>query len=175
MTRIVRIALLFYAPLLAGVFFLVPPGELRVADWARFAWALGAAAAATVLLVLLSRWAARNTAWGQALRKEFRGVLGPLTSTEILWLSLLSGFAEEILFRGVLLGRVGLPWSSVLFAAAHLPWRQALWPWTAFAAAIGLGLGALTQWAGSLWPAIFFHLSVNYFNLHDLVEGESSP
>jgi hypothetical protein len=172
MTRIVQLALLFYVPLLAGVFFLVPPGGLQILDWERFAWALGASVAATVLLVLLSRWAAQNTAWGRALREEFRNALGPLTSSEILWLSLLSGFAEEILFRGVLLGRVGLLWSSLLFAAAHLPWRRALWPWTALAAVIGLGLGALTVWAGSLWPAIFLHLSVNYFNLHDMVRRE---
>lgn len=158
--------------MLAGTFFVTQPGEFVIRDWPRFAIALAASAAAVVMLVISSRWLARKTAWGRHLRDEFRLALGPLTSQDILWVSLLSGFGEEIVFRGVLLGRIGLAWSTVAFALMHFPFRASLWPWTAFAAAVGLGLGAMTQWTGCLWPAIFVHLCVNYFNLHDIVEAD---
>jgi membrane protease YdiL (CAAX protease family) len=174
MTRILLVALVVYLPMLAGIYFLVPPGLMKVTDWYRLLYALATSVSAVILLVVLSRWIGRGTGWGRRLREEFRLALGPLTSGEILWLSLLSGFGEEILFRGVLLGHVGLVWSSVAFAAMHFPFRRSLWPWTAFAGAMGLGLGVLTEWADSLWPAIFIHLTVNYFNLHDIVEEEQA-
>lgn len=175
MTRVVRLALVFYLPMLAGAFFLRAPGVLQVADGWRLGYALAAAATASVLLVLASGRAGRDTAWGRTLRDEFRSALGTLTSGEILWLSLLSAFGEEILFRGVLQPRVGLLWASLLFAAVHFPFRRALWPWTVFAGLMGLLLGGLTEWAGSLWPAILLHLCVNYFNLHDLAQAEPAP
>jgi membrane protease YdiL (CAAX protease family) len=170
--RVIGLSLVVYIPMLAGTLFLAPPGEFVIRDWPRFGYALAGAAVAVVALVLGSRWIARKTGWGRHLRHEFRAALGPLTSVDILWLSLLSGFGEEIVFRGVLLGRIGLIWSSVAFAAMHFPFRLSLWPWTAFAGIMGLGLAAVTQWAGLLWPAIFIHLCVNYFNLHDIVEAD---
>jgi hypothetical protein len=167
------LALVFYVPMLVGAVFLRPPGELLVTDWYRLGYALAAAVAGTAVLIYGSGWVAHRTAWGRRLHVEFRLALGPLTSDEILVLALLSGFGEEILFRGVLLGRIGLVWSSLLFAAMHFPFRRSLWPWTVFAGVIGVVLAGVTQWAQSLWPAIFIHLTVNYFNLHDIVERDA--
>jgi membrane protease YdiL (CAAX protease family) len=93
-----------------------------------------------------------------------------MASGEILLLSLLSAFGEEILFRGVLHPRLGLGLTALLFGAFHFPYRRQLLPWSLFALAIGVGLGLLTDAFTSLWPAILLHFLINYFNLHDIAE-----
>ncbi|HEX9842563.1 MAG TPA: CPBP family intramembrane glutamic endopeptidase [bacterium] len=170
-----RIALLVYLPMLASGLWLRAPGTLRIADPVALAWGLLAAAAIGAAVVAGSRRIARRTGWGRRLHAEFHAILGRLESRQILLLSLLSGFGEEVLFRGVLQPRLGLWPASLLFAALHFPARRALLPWTAFALGIGLVLGLLTEWAGSLWPAIVLHFLINYFNLHDLAEPPSAP
>jgi membrane protease YdiL (CAAX protease family) len=153
--------------------FVQAPGELKVPGPILAAEGLAAALAGAALTVIVSRWIARRTSWGRALRDEFRMVLGALDSRQILTLSLLSAFGEELLFRGIFLGWLGLWWSSALFGVFHFPVRRRLIPWTLFAAVLGVALGALTQWTQTLWPAILLHFAINYFNLHDLVEGEA--
>ncbi len=166
------IALAFYAPLLASAGFVRPRSLLALGpDRAALigqGLGLAAAAGASLAIVLASRWAARATGWGRALRSELAALVGGMDSPRILALSLLSAFGEELLFRGVALAYLGVWLQGALFALFHFPVRRALWPWTVFALAIGLGLGALTQGSGSLWPAILLHFCVNYFNLHDL-------
>jgi len=52
-----------------------------------------------------------------------------------------------------------------VFAACHfLPDRRFL-PWTAFALAAGLGLGALFEWRDSLVAPVTAHFTVNLVNL----------
>lgn len=172
--RLVRVALIVYAPMLASAVLVQPPGSLRVSEALPLAWGLGGAAVLGAGSVLASRWAARRTGWGRSLHAEFYAILGGLDSPRILLLSLLSAFGEEVLFRGVLQPRVGLLVATVLFAGLHFPVRRALVPWTAFAFVFGLVLGGLTIAAGSLWPAILLHFLNNYFNLHDLAEAPPS-
>ena len=100
--QVVVLSLLIYLPMIGGQYFARPPGTMIVTDWSRAALGLGAACVIGVAVVALSRMFARRTAWGRALKGELRAVLGPLTSWQILLLSLLSGFGEEILFRGVI-------------------------------------------------------------------------
>jgi hypothetical protein len=102
-------------------------------------------------------------------------VLGGLDSRQILLLALLSAAGEEVIFRGVLQPRLGLWVATLLFGLLHVPVRRSLVPWTLFALAIGLVLGLLTEWSGSLWPAILLHFLVNYFNLHDLARPRPEP
>ena len=170
--RVVRIALIFYPPMLAGLFFLKPPGVLSTDDLGRLAAGLGLALAAGWTVVAGSRHAARHTAWGRALRREFRAVLGPLTSGETLLLALLSAFGEEILFRGVLHPRLGLWPTALLFGLFPFPIRRELLPWSLFAFAMGAALGFLTDAFAALWPAILLHFIVNYRNLRDLAEPD---
>ncbi|MCZ6473676.1 MAG: CPBP family intramembrane metalloprotease [SAR324 cluster bacterium] len=166
--RLLLIAAIFYTPMLAGLFFLRAPGLLRVDDWTRLAFGLTVACGGSAGVVALSRWSSRHTGWGMRLHEEFRTVLGTLTSREILLLSLLSAFGEEILFRGVLHPRLGLWPTALLFGFFHFPYRRWLLPWTGFALVLGVSMGLLTDWFGSLWPALLLHFMVNYFNLHDL-------
>jgi membrane protease YdiL (CAAX protease family) len=165
---LLRIALVVYLPMLACAAFLQPPSLLRVSDAVLLAGGLAAAALGGLGAVAGSRWVARRTGWGRRLHAEFHALLGGLDSPQILLLSLLSAGGEEVLFRGVLQPRLGLWVATLLFAGLHFPLRRTLVPWTGFAFALGLALGALTLWSASLWPAILLHFLVNYFNLHDL-------
>ena len=150
------------------------PAHLTTEDWAGLARGLALAGGLGLCVVMGSRWLTRRFEWASALHGELRELLGPLTSWEILLLSLLSAFGEEILFRGVMHPRLGLWAAALLFAAFHFPYRRSLVPWTFFALVLGVVLGWLTDTFQSLWPAIFLHFFINYFNLHELA-GEAPP
>ncbi len=170
--RIIKLSLLFYLPIIGGSLLFIAPGLLGARDMKTLAVGLGVALLAGLIVVAASRYVSRATGWGRALREEFRAVLGPLGSRDILLLSLLSGFGEEILFRGLVQQWLGLWFTAALFGLFHFPYRRALLPWTAFALALGVVLGVLTEEFQTLWPAIFLHFFINYFNLHDLAEGQ---
>ena len=169
-SRLVTLALLFYLPMMAAGAFVQPPGTLLVPalDTLLAGCALALALAAAV--VGLTRLATRRTDWGRQLRGVFQEVLAGLDSRQILLLALGSALGEEIMFRGVLHPRLGLWVTALMFGAMHLSPRRALWPWTVFALVMGVVLGLLTDYSGTLWPAIVLHFAVNYFNLHQLVE-----
>lgn len=173
--QVVTLALLIYLPMIGAYYFARPPGTMLIADWGHGALGLGAACAIGTAVVMLSRVFARRTVWGRALHGELRSVLGPLTSWQILLLSLLSGFGEEILFRGVIQPRLGLWIAALMFGALHFPYRRLLLPWSAFALGMGVVMGLLTAGFGTLWPAIVLHFFINYFNLHDLADPPSVP
>jgi membrane protease YdiL (CAAX protease family) len=125
--------------------------------------ALGLATAAAVIAV--SQILTSRTRWGAALAAEFARALGPLTIFECAALAALSGFGEEVFFRGVLQPRLGWLGASVLFGLAHVAPRRALWPWTGFAFAAGLLLGALFAATGNLVAPIAAHAAINAVNL----------
>lgn len=173
--QVLVLALLIYLPMIGVNIFTRPPGTMQVGDWGRAAFGLGLSCAIGLAVVKLSRALSRRTAWGRALHAELRSVLGPLTSWQILLLSLLSGFGEEILFRGVIQPRLGLWAAALMFGALHFPYRRLLLPWSAFALGMGVVLGLLTETFASLWPAIVLHFVINYFNLHDLQQAQGAP
>jgi membrane protease YdiL (CAAX protease family) len=85
---------------------------------------------------------------------------GPELLAAVLALALAPAVAEELLFRGLLLGRLksslgtgtALVLSSLLFGAIHLDFAQG-----AAAVVLGLYLGALTLGTGSTHAAILCH------------------
>jgi len=93
------------------------------------------------------------------------GLDGPGLVAVLGCLALAPGFAEELLFRGLLqrtlarpLGRVGaIVATAVAFGALHIDPAQG----TA-AALIGLYLGAVAMASGSTWPAIACHVANNF-------------
>ncbi|MBD2103426.1 CPBP family intramembrane metalloprotease [Leptolyngbya sp. FACHB-261] len=79
-------------------------------------------------------------------------VLSPLLLPDMLWLGLLPGMSEELLFRGVMLAELGLTpaglvVTSVCFGILHLS-DPKQWPYVVWATIVGLGLG---------WSAILTH------------------
>jgi CAAX protease family protein len=128
--------------------------------------ALGSACALPV--VLASRLAEARSAWGRRLAAELGTAVGPLSRRACLALALASGIAEEAFFRGALQPRVGLAAASLIFGLAHWPVTRGLRPWTAWAFATGVGLGALFEVSGSLVAPATAHVLVNAVGLLDL-------
>ena len=185
-TNFVRLGLLFYAALAAagGVwrigFYDEPILFTSVAAQAEELslgrdLLLGVAAAA--VLIALSDWATLKTRWGDDLARAMARALGPLSVSNAVLLALVSGFAEEVFFRGALQPRVGWLLASLLFGCVHFVPRREFLPWTGFAIGAGLLFGALFVWTGNLLAPVTAHVVVNGVNLPRLVRryGPAEP
>ncbi len=79
-------------------------------------------------------------------------------------IALISGFAEELLFRGVLQNQIGLWLSSIVFGLAHI-WKKTAVLYGIYAAGIGLILGSFYKLSGSLWIPILAHMVNNFVTI----------
>jgi uncharacterized protein len=93
-------------------------------------------------------------------------VLKPLLWPDLIWLGLLPGLSEELLFRGVMLPALGLDWtaliiSSILFGVLHMSGSQQ-WPYVVWATVVGFGLGYSALTTGNLLIPIVAHIVTNF-------------
>jgi CAAX protease family protein len=132
------------------------------ADWPR-SLALGVAAG--LLIVAVTTLFSRAFAWTRRLEAEFGWMLGRQKAWEVVWIALLSGAAEEYLFRGALQEKFGLWVAAVVFGVIHWPLNRNFWMWPIFSGVIGLGLGALALGTHSLVAPVAAHVIVNFVNL----------
>lgn len=93
-------------------------------------------------------------------------VLQPLLWADLIWVGLLPGLSEELLFRGVMLPAFGLNitaviLSSVCFGILHLSGSQQ-WPYVVWATTVGLLLGYSALWTGNLLVPIVAHVLTNF-------------
>jgi membrane protease YdiL (CAAX protease family) len=93
-------------------------------------------------------------------------VLRPLVWPDLIWLGLLPGLSEELLFRGVMLPALGFNWLALIFSSAifgflHLSNEQQ-WPYVIWAAIVGLALGYSAMATGNLLVPIFAHILTNW-------------
>jgi len=92
-------------------------------------------------------------------------VLEPLTWGDLIWMGLLPGLSEELLFRGVMLPAIGLNvygviFSSLCFGVLHLSGLQQ-WPYVAWATVIGVVLAMSALLSGNLLVPILAHTTTN--------------
>ena len=92
-------------------------------------------------------------------------VLEPLAWGDLVWMGLLPGLSEELLFRGVMLPAIGLNvygvvFSSLCFGVLHLSGFQQ-WPYVAWATLIGLILAMSALLSGNLLIPILAHTTTN--------------
>ena len=92
-------------------------------------------------------------------------VLEPLEWADLIWMGLLPGLSEELLFRGVMLPAIGLNitgvvFSSLCFGVLHLSGLQQ-WPYVVWATFIGGVLGASALLSGNLLVPIIAHITTN--------------
>lgn len=104
-------------------------------------------------------------AYRQSADYYLQMVLKPLVLPDLIWLGLLPGMSEELLFRGVMLPAVGLNTtgvvaSSLLFGILHLSGPQQ-WPYVVWATAVGLLLGFSALVTGNLLVPIVAHIVTN--------------
>lgn len=147
-----------------------PPGDLH-----RIATDIAIGLAVAVGVVLVTFVLARAIPALQSMEIAFRRTLGPLSTGEIIRIALLSGIAEELLFRGALQPWAGLIVTSILFGILHFVPDKAWFPWTIFATAFGFLAGWLFEERGSLVAPMVAHVFVNLANLALIVSGRRIP
>jgi hypothetical protein len=126
-------------------------------------------------VVWLTRLVTARFAWARTLHRDFRELLGPLTTREIIILAAASSIGEELLFRGALLPWFGLWPQAIAFALLHVgPGRRFL-PWTASALVVGLGLGLVADLTDNLGAPIVAHFTINLLNLRYIVRTDLEP
>jgi membrane protease YdiL (CAAX protease family) len=130
-------------------------------------WWLDLAAGAGGGLVLIAVWrlAVRFLGLARRLEERLGALLGALTPAEVIALALLSGFAEELFFRGAIQGSWGFAWATILFALMHTGPDPAFRLWTLFALLAGALFGGLMLWGGNLLAPVTAHFVVNAVNL----------
>ncbi len=125
-------------------------------------WGVGLALIITALSSLVYRlWPAYRSSADFYL--EF--VLKPLLWSDLIWVALLPGLSEELLFRGVMLPAFGLDItaiviSSLCFGILHLSGPQQ-WAYVAWATVVGLLLGYSALATGNLLVPIVAHILTN--------------
>jgi hypothetical protein len=92
-------------------------------------------------------------------------VLKPLVLADLIWLGLLPGLSEELLFRGLMLPAVGLNAigvvvSSLCFGILHMSSPEQ-WPYGVWASTVGLLLGFSALATGNLLVPIVAHIVTN--------------
>jgi len=157
-----------------------------VTPWADFrltAEALLMAVVATAPL-LVGFWAAAyaRAQWfwelDALIRPTLRALFGDRRRGAVALVSLLAGFGEELLFRGVLQGWLSEligPWIGVAIAAVVFGLMHFL-SWTYFAVATGLGLylGALYELTGNLLVVCLVHALYDWVAIRYLLASRLS-
>jgi uncharacterized protein len=97
-------------------------------------------------------------------------VIAPLTWVDLIWLGLLPGMSEELLFRGVMLPAIGLTAFGVLITSAcfgvmHFSGSQHL-SYVIWATVIGAVLGSGAIVTGSLLVPITAHITTNLISAY---------
>ena len=133
-------------------------------------WWLDLVAGVTAALLLLGVWelARRNFAQARRLEVRLSEHLGPLQPGEAVALALLSGFAEELFFRGAMQAAWGWAPATIVFTLLHAGPGSSYRAWTAFALVAGLLFAGLTLWRGNIASAVVAHALVNSINLQRL-------
>ncbi|MCB1055868.1 MAG: CPBP family intramembrane metalloprotease [Acidobacteria bacterium] len=132
-------------------------------------------------LVVIVAWelVRRVVPLAQRLEEQLARMVGDLGTDEALAIALVSGFSEELFFRGAVQGSLGWPIATALFALMHTGSGRALRLWTVYAAVAGLVFAGLTEWRKNLLPAIVAHVAINAFGLWRLsrstAAGETPP
>lgn len=110
--------------------------------------------------------------------KEIKTVFASCTFIDLLIISLLAGFAEEFLFRGVIQAKLGIIAASIIFGLFH-----AVSPAYAIAATImGFYIGTSYQMSGGLLVPVQMHfvydlaalVYIRYFITDSIEEGNGS-
>ncbi len=93
-------------------------------------------------------------------------VLAPLAIADSIWIGLLPGMSEELLFRGVMLPSIGfnttsLVISSLCFGVLHMSGKHQ-WPYAVWASLVGAILGGSALITGNLLVPITAHVFTNF-------------
>lgn len=133
-------------------------------------------------VILFSRFSVRVFDWAQEMERTFKKILGNLKGYEIFFMALLSGFGEEIFFRGAMQHSWGIVLTSLIFGFLHMmpssspPEEKGInlrgFSWTIFAILMGFALGYSFEYTGSLVAPITTHFLINLVNLYFIAHSD---
>ncbi len=142
---------------------------------AGFAGGFGLLAVNYILLEYGSRYSTFFRILKQLIEEDVSPLFRHVDAGGVFIIALISGFAEEVLFRGVLQAQFGLWISSVVFGLAHI-WRKTAILYGMYASGIGLILGSMYQVSGNLWVPILAHIVNNFvailYYIHYILQPE---
>jgi uncharacterized protein len=139
-----------------------------------FSLVLGGAFAA--LVVVGTRVLVENVTWARNLHRDLRPMTLRLDGAGIVAIATLSAFAEELVFRGLLMPWLGLLPQALLFGVVHAQLSgPSRWVWVAWASVVGLALGGIFGVSGSLLGPMLAHGLINGLNLVYLRSHDTSP
>jgi uncharacterized protein len=127
-------------------------------------------------------WAGRRWSQRSFLLRSMRDlvtlemvpIFGRLKFIDRFFIALISGFCEEIFFRGVLEKSCGMASSAFCFGLAHFP-SLYYFPYAIWATLIGLLMSLLSQICGSLWCPIIAHAMINLISLNVIANLDKEP
>lgn len=143
-------------------------------DQSEFVWGVVLGLSITALSGLAYRlW----SSYRQSANYYLEMVLKPLALPDLIWLGLLPGLSEELLFRGVMIPAFGYDnfaviISSVCFGVLHLSGSQQ-WPYVIWASIVGLFLGYSALLSGNLLVPIVAHIITNLISSYFWKIGQS--
>lgn len=118
------------------------------------------------LVILFTRWSIRALPLMRDLGQDFKALLGPMRTRDILIVSACSSIGEEAFFRAAMQPSAGLLVTGLVFGLLHFGPIGRFSVWTLSALVMGYALGGIYALTGDLFSVIAAHFIVNYFNLH---------
>jgi membrane protease YdiL (CAAX protease family) len=91
--------------------------------------------------------------------QDLKNIFLELSQPEKIYISLLAGFSEELLFRGLMQPLLGITATSILFGLMHF----LTFGYFLLAAAIGFYLGLLYELTGNIFIPVMVHAIYNVF------------
>ncbi len=125
----------------------------------------GAGAGLGLFLVVLSRLLVAKVRAMKELEEVLASLVGRLGFFRILLLALVSGPAEEMLFRCALLDLVGPVWSTLAFALCHTGPGKKFRAWTLMAGVVGALFAWMVLEGWGLVAVAAAHSTLNFLNL----------
>ncbi len=119
-----------------------------------------ALALSSLLIMWLGRFVPALSRLRELIVKQIAPIFARLTFIDILVISAISGFCEEVFFRGVLQQTIGIIWASILFGICHCPSFKHL-SYALWAVAAGFFLGWLLIYTNNLWAPACAHAISN--------------
>ena len=178
------VAIVFYAliggaaAVVGSIFFdlnvLIPFPEVSSDPASGLLWGGGVGLAT----VLVSRLLDRFFEWSRALTRMLKEILGSITMSDALILAVASSIGEELLFRGLLLPKIGLVASSLIFGLVHgfspgspgqmMDTMRRFLPLVIAATVMGFAFGWLVEYTGDVLAAVVAHFTINFLNLSQM-------
>lgn len=159
-----------------GSLFVYREAWLPLTGGESHAFSLVAGGAFAALVVIGTRVLVENVGWARNLHRDLRPMTLRLDGSGIVAVACLSAFAEELVFRGLLMPWLGLFPQALLFGVVHAQLSgPSRWVWVAWASVVGLALGVVFALSGSLLGPMLAHALINGLNLLYLKSHDTAP